>query len=218
MARVAWPAPFPLGVADADATLGLCKALDDLIVLRLADGAELWRERIDASPLLVGRGLAVALCKGEVLAYSLEDADRGKLRWRVSLAATPTEAEAAWIDDEIAVQWKSRERYRGGAHPGQRLSASMQSGQCRIQPATGSARPLPDWPAREAGGPQWEASNDPAVLAACVLGGVRYRLSSPPGPGMNALYLAALRAADESVIWVRQLGALPARPAPRLRP
>jgi hypothetical protein len=216
VARIAWPAPFPLGVADADSSLAFCKALDDLVVLRLADGAELWRARGDARPLLVGRGLALALDASEVLAFSLEDADRGKLRWRVSLPTSPTEAEAAWIGDDAAVHWISRERYRGGAHPGSRAAGGAQTGQCSIDPATGSARPLASWPARDATA-QWESSDDPAVLAACVVGGVRFRLSSSPGSAMNNLRLVAMRASDDGVIWVRQLGALPPRSPPRLR-
>jgi hypothetical protein len=197
--------------------LALCRALDDVIVLRLADGTELWREQIDAQPLLVGHGLAIVLNAGEVLAYSLGEADRGKLRWRVSLPSVPTETQAAWIDDEVAVHWLSRERYRGGAHPGSRDVAGVQSGQCCIRPSTGSARPLADWPARDIA-PQWESSDQPSVLAVCAIGGVRYRLSAAPGEGLNDLYLAALRTADESVIWERQLGTLPPGPPPRLRP
>ncbi|HTH78786.1 MAG TPA: hypothetical protein VL593_07395 [Ramlibacter sp.] len=217
MARIAWPLPFPLGVADADAGLALCKALDDLIVLRLADGSELWRERMDAQPLLVGHDLAVVLNADEVLAYSLGDADLGAISWRVTLPSTPTETQAVWIDDDIAVHWLSRERYRGGANPGSRAAAGVQEGQCCIRPSTGSAHPLRDWPAREAA-PQWESSEHPSVLSACAIGGVRYRLSTAPGKGMDDLRLEALRTADDSVIWAKQLGTLPSRPPPRLRP
>jgi hypothetical protein len=217
LARVAWPLPFPLGVADADAGLALCKAPDNVIVLRLADGGDVWRERMDAQPLLVGRGLAIVLSADEVLAYSLGDGDLGKIRWRVTLPSTPTETQAAWIDDEVAVHWLSRERYRGGANPGPRAEAGVQEGQCCIRPSTGSARPLADWPAREVAA-QWESSEHPLVLSACAIGGVRYRVSTAPGQGMNDLFLAALHMGDESVIWVKQLGALPQRSPPRLRP
>jgi hypothetical protein len=217
LARVAWPLPFPLGVADADSGLALCKAMDELIVLRLSDGGEIWRQRMDAQPLLVGLGLAMVSGGDEVLAYSLGDADLGTIRWRVTLPSTPTEMQAAWIDGDAAVHWLSRERYRGGANPGPRASAGVQEGQCCIHPSTGSARPLADWPEREVA-PQWESSEHPSVLAACAIGGVRYRISTAPGQGMNDLYLAALRTADESVIWVKQLGALPSRAPPRLRP
>lgn len=217
MARIAWPLPFPLGVADADAGLALCKSPDELIVLRLSDGGEIWRQVTDAQPLLVGHGLAVVLSADEVLAYSLMDATLGAIAWRVTLPSPPSETQAAWIDDDVAVHWLSRERYRGGANPGARSAAGVQQGQCCIHPATGSSRPLAAWPSRDAL-PQWESSEHPSVLSACVIAGVRYRLSTAPGEGMNALYLAALRPADESVIWVKQLGTSPPRPPPRLRP
>lgn len=217
MARVAWPAPFPLGVADAGATLALCKALDELVVLRLADGEVVWHARVDAQPLLVGDGLAIALCAGEVLAYSIVDADTGTLRWRVSLPATPTETQAAWIDGDVAVQWRSHERYRGGAHPGSRAVRNMQQGQCFIHPASGSALPLTAWPQR-ADTPAWEASDDPLVLSACVIGATRYRAKTTPGGGLAELKIIASRANDDSVVWERSLGNFAPRPAPRLRP
>jgi hypothetical protein len=206
-----------LGIADVGDGLALCKAPDELIVLRLSDGEVLWREAIDARPLLVGRGLALVLNAGEVLAYSLEDKDHGALRWRVSLPTMPTEAEAAWIDDEAAVHWRSRERYRGGAHPGLPTDRDTQSGQCCIRLGSGSARPLAQWPERP-DPPQWEASDDPSVLASCVLGGTRYQVASTPGGKLNELRLSATRASDNRVIWERQLGAFAPRPAPRLRP
>jgi hypothetical protein len=217
VARIVLPASFPLGVANLDAKLALCKALDELIVLRLDDGGVIWHARVDAQPLLVSDSLAIALCAGEVLAFSLNGTSADAPRWRVRLPIVPTEAEAVWMDGDVAVHWQSRERYRGGAHPGRRSSANTQSGQCCIAADTGAARPLAEWPEREEPA-QWEASDDTSVLSGCVLGAARYRVSSAPGQGMNELTLVASRAADDSVIWQRPLGNATPRPAPRLRP
>lgn len=210
---VVWPAPFPLGVADSEAGLALCKAADDLIVVRLADGQILWREPTDARPLLVGRGLAVALSADKVLAFSLEDEDRGALRWHASLPASPADADAAWVDGDIGVHWQIREHYRGGAYPGPRATTETRSGQCGIDPKSGTPHVLAHWPER-VGSSQSEPSDDPSVLAACVLGRVRYRAALRS----DELRLSASHASDNTIIWDQPLCAVTPRPAPRLRP
>lgn len=208
-----WPARFPLGVADGEAGLALCRAADDLIVVRLADGGILWREPTDARPLLVGRGLAVALGADKVLAFSLEDQDRGALRWHACLPAPPADADAAWIDDEIGVHWQIREQYRGGAYPGRRPRTETRSGQCCIDPGSGSVHLLADWPER-VGSSQSEPSDDPSVLEACVLDRIRYRAALRSGQ----LRLSAAHASDDTVMWDQLLGAVTPGPPPRPRP
>ena len=76
---------------------------------------------------------------------------------------------------------------------------------------------LAEWPERDEP-PAWEASDDPSVLSACVLGATRYRMTTEPGRQLIELKLTATRVDDGSVVWEHSFGSFTPKAAPRLRP
>jgi len=187
-----WAQSFPGGVADTSLHYALWRTSGGQIVaLRLADGEVQWRSTEPLWPLLLGRGLALALTEtpARVVALELQGEGAGKERWRSEtlpwpggVVAPPGNAasllHAGWLDDRILLRWQLRSLYAGGAVPGEPTPApTSSSGSCLLNAETGAIEIAP----AEVDGfaPQPQAhlpSDDPTVMAQALLGEVRYRL------------------------------------------
>jgi len=199
MSLPVWAQPFPGGVADADLQHALWRsASGQVVALRLADGQVQWRSAEPLWPLLVGHGLALGLAASpsRVVALVLQGEGAGSERWRSDALPWPDDAaappgnaasalHAAWLDGHILLRWQLRPLYRGGAAPSaSRARPAGSAGSCLLDAATGALLSAPadvDDPAVQA--PLQLPSDDPAVLAQTLLGGVTYRLQRQPLAG-----------------------------------
>jgi hypothetical protein len=191
--------PFPGGVADADLEYALWRSgSGQVVALRLADGQVLWRSAEPLWPLLLGHGLALGLAPSpvRVVALAFQGEGAGSERWRSNALPWPDDAaafpvnaasalQAAWLGSHILLRWQLRPLYAGGAAPGpSRARPAANAGSCLLDAATGALQSAPadvDGPAAQTL-PQLPSDN-PAVLAQALLGGVTYRLQRQPLAG-----------------------------------
>ena len=238
MSNLTWAQAFPGGVTDRALHHALLRdAAGRCALLRLRDGALLWRSTEALRPLLLDDELALglALAPPRVVAWSL----RGDERWRSPVlpwpdwAKKPTELNrasdlhAGWIDGDAFVSWYLRAARGGGAGrgPGFAPASSCQAA-VRLGRDSGAwaeaAVQVPDADAAA----QDSASDDPSVLAQRVLGGVRYALVRlDQGTGSHAsmrIALTAMPALDHpgagDARWTCWLDDIEPRQAPPLRP
>ncbi len=202
MSNLTWAQAFPGGVTDRRVQHAMLRdAAGRCALLRLRDGALLWRSTEALRPLLLDDELALGLALGppRLVAWSLQ----GDERWRSPVlpwpdwATKPTELNrasdlhAGWIDGDAFVSWQLRAARGGGAGrgPGYAPAASCE-GAVRLRRDGGALIDMTaaqtaaladgdvgaDADATAAGDAQATASDDPRVLAQRVLAGTRYTL------------------------------------------
>ena len=239
MSQPIWAQAFPGGVADAELQHALWRDRSGkLVALRLADGQLLWRSAQPLWPLLLGQGLALglALAPARVVALALLGGAAGTQRWcsqtlpwpewaaRLQAPTSAMDLQAGWWDGSAVLRWFLRPVYAGGAAPGpSRAKAAAAVGSCLLDAASGVLSPAPAGfdAVTESAAPQASShapSEDPAVLARQVLGGVQYSLQqhapadAPGGTLHTALVAHDLARGHE--LWRCALDEAP-RKAPR---
>ena len=157
------PVALPRGVADADGARGFVRNAHETIdAIRLDTGAPIWRSDIEARPLLVSGARLVAASPSRTRENGLEmfllDIDgQGHVVGRDELELPDGVSSRDRRDFEyvirregesLALSWRARTRYRGGAYPPEEVSCAERRdlrGDALLDPLTGrvSARDVP---------------------------------------------------------------------------
>ena len=203
MSTLIWSPSFPGGVSDRLGRHALIRDTSgSCALLRLADGALLWRSDESARPVLLDDGLAIGLlmAPSRVVAWSLQ----GDECWRSPVLPWPgwaaklaelnpaSDLHAGWIDGDIFISWQLRAPRSGGASRGPGHSPpTAAAGAVRLQRSTGSLSEAPAVEPQPAAAAGAEASTDPRVLAQRTLAGIRYALELHDDGGRSRTALIA---------------------------
>lgn len=200
MSNLTWAQAFPGGVTDRRVQHALVRdAAGRCALLRLSDGALLWRSTEALRPLLLDDELALSLAFAppRLVTWSLQ----GDERWRSPVLPWPawalkcaelnhaSDLRAGWIDGDAFVSWHLRAARGGGAGRGPGFAAAAScEGAVRLRRDSGvlieltaaqtaaQTAALTDGAADAGADAQAIASDDPRVLGQRVLGGTRYTL------------------------------------------
>ena len=226
MSNLIWPQAFPGGVTDRLGRHALIRdASGHCALLRLADGALLWRSAEPARPLLLDDSLAIGLqmAPPRVVAWSLQ----GDVRWQSPVLPWPgwatrpaglnsaSDLHAGWLDGDALISWRLRAPRGGGAGRGPTFAPpTMDAGAVCLQRDTGALSEVTDWvqpPEEESQvNDAVVGSDDPRVLAQRVLAGIQYTLLLHQEGGQSRTALVAHDAQPPGLAGRRQIQAGPA--------
>jgi hypothetical protein len=229
---------FVGGVRDTAGRQGYVSVGPEVVAVDLATGAILWRRKAIGRPIAAAPTRLLTLDQeGRNFVLRLFDAATGAEAGRVSNFGMPAWAQEAGREAEavqlqasetpagIALAWRVRRPYRGGAPPPAQIAAQARhevTGAILIDPESGRAEPTPTPaapsedtpPAALERGPY--ATPTPDVVALDRIGDRVFVLKAQAQTGPSVLVaLEARDAQDGSTLWETPLAELEkARPTP----
>jgi hypothetical protein len=224
MADTQWAAPFPAGVVAGSAHYAFVRdASGRALVIRLRDGALLWRSQLPLKPLLIDDELCLGLAMQPpcVWAHALDGAQRWRStplpwpEWTARERELPSTCDlrAAWMRQGAASLWWTLRQPSGGANRGPRAADTGVTGACRLSRANGTITLVDAAALRPPEEPDAEPSNDPQVLAQRRIGAVHYALRQQAGARTVRTLLAAHT--EQGLAWQQAIDEVePSRPTP----